>query len=478
MAVGCPESAQPTMRLLPALALGACCLLSPAAASAATRERERLAAIEELKATIHTLPADEAARRWRALERRVAPPPRQGDIDHFVVLYMENQAMLRTLGCLQDELPGLDGLSQKDGMYLPRDPKNKSAGFVNISCGTGVYVCESGPGFSFLEGHSAGAFFEKGADGSTYPYPPQSVENAAGNGADGKAVEMFHTKDQLPIKYALAKSYGVFNKMYTASPTMSWPNHMFTQTGTSCGCTSTGPTYDQGGGPTKTYPQFSIYDTMALDGVSFGLYANATCGFGPHPPCTELAPAFDTYMAGVARHPEHFYSQSTFYEQAANGSLPAFSFFSPSWQSCDHPCNDIAKGERQLKDVYEALRAGPKWDKTMFLVTYDDIGGYFDHIIPPFEDVPAPDAPCNSLNDGFPSKFDFRRLGGRTSSILMGGKVPRAVFQEPKQGPQNSSQFDLASVAATVHKLFNLSTQLTLRTMVRRCCCCCCIWIR
>jgi hypothetical protein len=88
-----------------------------------------------------------------------------------------------------------------------------------------------------------------------------------------------------------------------------------------------------------------------------------------------------------------------------------------------------------------------------------------DHIIPPSEGVPAPNAPCNSVNEGFPSKFDFRRLGGRTTSLLMGGKVPRAVFQEPKKGPYNTSQFDLASVASTVHRLFNLSTQLTERTM-------------
>ena len=147
---------------------------------------------------------------------------------------MENQAFLRTLGCM--DIPGVDGLSTKDGMFLPLDPKNKSAGMVNVSCGTGVYVCDSGPGFSFLN-----AFFEKGADASSYPYPPQAVQNAGSNGANGNAVQMF-AAEQLPIKHALAKSFGVFNKMYTASPTMSWPNHMFTQSGTSCGCTSTGPT--------------------------------------------------------------------------------------------------------------------------------------------------------------------------------------------------------------------------------------------
>ena len=42
-------------------------------------------------------------------------------------------------------------------------------------------------------------------------------------------------QDKVPVKQALAKSYGVFNKLFTASPTMSWPNHMFTQSGTSCG---------------------------------------------------------------------------------------------------------------------------------------------------------------------------------------------------------------------------------------------------
>ena len=150
--------------------------------------------------------------------------------------------------------------------------------------------------------------------------------------------------------------------------------------------------------------------------------------------------------------------------------------------------DDLAKGERLLKDVYESLRASPKWDSTLFLVTYDDIGGYFDHVIPPSVGVPAPEAPCNEPNDGFPSKFDFRRLGGRTTSLLMGGLVPNEAFQEPKRGPTNTSQFDLASVAATVHKLvssaqhslcrcsakqvsrccwlqFNLSTPLTRRTM-------------
>ena len=114
---------------------------------------------------------------------------------------MENQAFNRYFGCM--ELPGVDGIS-KDGMYLPVDPNNRSAGFVNISCGTGKLVCKSGAKYDVHSG-----FFEKGADSSAYPYPPQALGNAPLNGAQGSAVEMF-APEQIPVKAALAKSYGVF----------------------------------------------------------------------------------------------------------------------------------------------------------------------------------------------------------------------------------------------------------------------------
>ena len=111
-------------------------------------------------------------------------------------------------------------------------------------------------------------------------------------------------------------------------------------------------------------------------------------------------------MAGVARHSDRFFSHDLFYKQAAEGTLPAFSWISPPHEAAgeklplvshsgsfhdierdafcqdrlgsnvketqkhggdshtDHPCMDMAKGERLLKDLYEALRAGKGWDKT------------------------------------------------------------------------------------------------------------------
>ena len=64
----------------------------------------------------------------------------------------------------------------------------------------------------------------------------------------------------------------------------------------------------------------------------------------------------------------------------------------------DHPCEDVAKGERLLKDIYQAIRSSPQWNRTMFAVLYDDAGGIYDHVVPPHKDVPADESPCNVGN--------------------------------------------------------------------------------
>ena len=57
----------------------------------------------------------------------------------------------------------------------------------------------------------------------------------------------------------------------------------------------------------------------------------------------------DVAMSGVARYKDRFFSQQRFYEEAANGTLPAFAWVMPPDEACDHPCHDVAKGERILK---------------------------------------------------------------------------------------------------------------------------------
>ena len=75
-----------------------------------------------------------------------------------------------------------------------------------------------------------------------------------------------YSPEQVPIKAAIAENYAVFNKMYTAVPGPSSPNHLFTQSATSCGMRDN-KLYDDCGGDDVTFPQMTIYDSMMLHNV-------------------------------------------------------------------------------------------------------------------------------------------------------------------------------------------------------------------
>ena len=100
-------------------------------------------------------------------------------------------------------------------------------------------------------------------------------------------------------------------------------------------------------------------------------------------------------------------------------------------------------------------------------------GGYYDHVVPPSEGVPADDSPCHLTGPhttppykcpGGGEAFDFRRLGLRTTAMLISPWVAKgAIFQEPQRGPFPTSQFDLTSIVGSIKNLFNLSSFLTKR---------------
>lgn len=303
-----------------------------------------------------------------------APPK----IRHFVTLLMENRAADHVFGCFG--LPGFDGIPP-GGRLLYADPSNKSAGSVNVTCGSAPYSCSTNP-----ETHRpakyphydifAGKFapppmapsaappyppdpnqpYPWGPGGRyplpdrtcetpegpcgacTYPYAPQSdAQNSFHRGAAGVDI-MCYGREQLPVKSAIATSFGVFNRYFTSVPSGSMPNHMFLQSGTSCGATNN-EIYTRVGGQTISYPQDTIFDHMneTLGAESFAFYMNNT-GAREWPcadaNCTGLFDMDmnvpDVIMEGVARHKKRFLPHTEFYERAANGTLPQYSYILPS----------------------------------------------------------------------------------------------------------------------------------------------------
>jgi phospholipase C len=89
---------------------------------------------------------------------------------------------------------------------------------------------------------------------------------------------------------------------------------------------------------------------------------------------------------------------SAFLTDCAAGTLPQVSFVDPRFagedqgtSADDHPHADIRNGEAFLNQVYQAVTSSPNWSSTLLVINYDEWGGFFDHVAPPFAAVPPAD---------------------------------------------------------------------------------------
>ena len=111
-------------------------------------------------------------------------------IDHFVVLFMENQVADNFFGCM--DRPGLDNIRHS---RIPKDPSNTSKGFYTFNCNK-EYVCARGPGNTAEPGDTV--------------------------------IDLFGP-EQIPVKQAIGEQFGLFNRLYSSVPAASSPNHLFAQ---------------------------------------------------------------------------------------------------------------------------------------------------------------------------------------------------------------------------------------------------------
>ena len=140
---------------------------------------------------------------------------------------------------------------------------------------------------------------------------------------------------------------------------------------------------------------------------------------------------------------------SDFAAAAKGGTLPAFTFLEPSWSSTgnsQHPNYDVALGEQLIHDVYETLREGPGWPQTLLVITYDEHGGCYDHVPPPYGATP-PDVDAGEFG------FDFTRFGVRVPTVLVSPLIaPGTVYRVPA----GSTPLDHTSVLKTVEQRWGL----------------------
>ena len=104
---------------------------------------------------------------------------------------------------------------------------------------------------------------------------------------------------------------------------------------------------------------------------------------------------------------------ANFFSDAAAGKLPKLTYINPECCLFNsfHPPGPVDLGELFIKCIYEALRAGPQWNKMLFVLMFDEHGGFGDHV-PPLVNVPGDNLTWTEVaQDGRNVTFDFKWLG-------------------------------------------------------------------
>jgi len=210
---------------------------------------------------------------------------------------------------------------------------------------------------------------------------------------------------------------------------MTMPNRAF-----ACAGTSQGHMDDV----SKSFTVPSVFGLLTGHGIAWKIYGDTSS------PLTKLNFP-DTHTAAAG----HFGVFTDFQADAAAGRLPAFAFLEPSWSSTgnsQHPNYNVASGEQFLLDVYHAVANGPGWPRTLLIITYDEHGGCYDHVSPPWGATP----PDHSVGE---FGFDFTRFGPRVPTVLVSPLIPAGRVLRAAQG---TPPFDHTGILATIEHRWSL----------------------
>jgi phospholipase C len=219
-----------------------------------------------------------------------------------------------------------------------------------------------------------------------------------------------YAEGMLPVMWGLARGFAVCDQWFAPAPTQTIPNRAFAAAATSQGHLDN---------VVKVFTCPSIFGLLSKKNIDWAIY-----GYN-RDPLTRLD-FTDTKTADES----HFGHFRDFQARAAAGTLPAYTFLEPDFGASgnsQHPNYDVSAGEQLIKDVYDVLRTGPGWNDTLLLITYDEHGGNYDHVPPPWGAVP-PDKSVGEFG------FDFTRYGVRLPALLISPRIEAGTVFRVKNG--------------------------------------------
>jgi len=252
-----------------------------------------------------------------------------------------------------------------------------------------------------------------------------------------------------PVLSGLAKAFAISDAWHSSVPTATWANRSFVHSGTSRGRVL----HKHARQWVLQHEQPTIFERLS-DKLPL---ERAWRVYGEEILLASLTHLLHRPLR-QRKFRDNFQHLDGFYEDCANGTLPAYSFIEPRMMSNVndmHPpywlnpfvASSVVAGETFINDVYNAVRQGKRWDRTLLLITFDEHGGLYDHVAPP-ENATPPGVPGDENECG----FQFDRFGLRVPAIFVSpyieeGTVIRASGEIP---------FDHTSIIKTLSKRWDL----------------------
>jgi phospholipase C len=362
-------------------------------------------------------------------DKPVGAPNQEMPFDHIVVVMMENHSfdnLLGALSCTRSDVDGLTfdaaGVAQNSNPGGPRTPPQVA---------------------SFPLENTAQAKHVSQGWKSTH----EQIDGGAMDGfvrtADATEPMGYYTPEVLPFAYSLAGAFTLANRWFCSVPGPTYPNRRFLLAGTAFGGTTTG--LGTLADPPPTHG--TIFDSLSEHHISWASYFTDV-------PMTMVIPSI------ALKHLTRHHRLSRFFHDCKAGSLPGVSFVDPGIGAfsslakvaaslpaalkdalkligvdfsalppaeTEEDPQDMYWGEAWAHQVVEAVLHSPAWPRTLLIYTYDEHGGYYDHVAPPAAVLPDDVAPRLGPGDP-PGAYD-----------LYGPRIPTVVVS-PYSRPEGTSE--------------------------------------
>ncbi len=372
-------------------------------------------------------------------------------IAHFFVLMLENRSYDHVLGyeSILGRAPGgpsgptlqAEGLTGNESNPEPGPP----AGRVTVS--------PTAPDSIGFDPHHEFPDIRTQLCGPNGDYPNVTMQGFVAS--NGPRVMQAFAPGRLPALTALAREYAVCDHWYSALPGPTWPNRFFAMAATSGGLFCSPGDWD-------TFRQITYGSYDFQNGDIFKsmerVPAQRRGGCAPWRVYHQGLPLSLT-LKGMGL--PYFLGESfrdfpsRFAADLGKGDAAALTFIEPHYGGLaddlytegdsQHPNGNMQDGENLIRKVYQAIRASQLWERSLLLITYDEHGGFYDHVVPP-EAVPPGDEPRYASQNGKGLAFDFRRQGVRVPAVVVSPWIARGTVVKER--------FDHAAISRTLDEVW------------------------